>query len=197
MVPCPKQAAAAAGRALVVLATIASAAGCSSRALSGRDADRPAAQDAVSLFDRPWTWTDERGANVALRQWHGQEIVLAAFFTQCTTRCPLTIHKLREMDAAFAREGRSPQFVLVTLDPENDTPKRLGEFKRAEALPPSWHLLVGTVAETEEIEDLLGIHVMAMDTHLVHNSRIMLFDAVGLPTRSFGGSSFGDEGPVL
>jgi protein SCO1/2 len=162
-----------------------------------RGAASGAQQERVSVFAYPWIWTDERGERVALSKWRGDQVVLTAIYTQCRTKCPRTIAKLREIHEALRRAGRSAQFLLVTLDPDEDTPERLRRFKESEGFPDSWHLLAGTVPQTQEFAEMLGIHVINMDAHLLHNSRILVLDPHGVPTRTFGGLMLDDEGPVL
>lgn len=140
---------------------------------------RPAAPgDAPSLFASPWTWTDEQGASIRFDQWRGAPIVVTMVFTGCTSTCPLTIEKLRHVTETFEREGRAATFVLVTLDPSNDTPEQLRMFKSARQLPGRWHLLRGNDADTRALADILQIHVLD-DAHIFHDSRIVLFDRDG------------------
>lgn len=81
----------------------------------------------------------------------------------------------------------------MTLAPASDTPEVLRRFKEAEGLPASWHLLAGSASETQELTGLLDIHVMNADSHIIHNSRIVIFDAQGVPARSFSGWALDDE----
>jgi cytochrome oxidase Cu insertion factor (SCO1/SenC/PrrC family) len=146
-----------------------------------------------SLFSHPWTWTDERGQPVTFSQWRGQPLVVTAIFTQCKATCPRTMAKLLKVYDSFHKEGRAAQFLLVTLDPANDTPAVLARFKRSSGLPESWHFLTGSTEDTRDLRDLLGIHVIDDGPHLLHDGHIVVFDAQGQPTRSFAGWSLDDE----
>jgi protein SCO1 len=154
--------------------------------------DRP-----VSLFTHPWVWTDERGEAVTFSRWRGEPLVVTAVYTECKANCPRTLGKLRAVYAAFRREGRSAQFLLVTLRPASDTPERLRRFKQSAGLPESWRLLWGNVDETHEFTDLLDIHVLDAGSHLVHDARIVVFDPEGIPVRSFGGRDLDEEAGTL
>jgi cytochrome oxidase Cu insertion factor (SCO1/SenC/PrrC family) len=81
----------------------------------------------------------------------------------------------------------------VTLDPGKDTAERLRDFKRESGLPESWHLVRGTRDETDEVEDLLDIHVLDMAPHIAHDSRIAVFDGQGALVRRFDCCDF-EEG---
>ena len=132
-----------------------------------------------SLFAAPWVFTDEQGAPVTLDHWRGAPIFVSMVFTNCTSACPLTIDKLREVAAAFKREGRPATFVLVTLDPTNDTTDQLRRFKASRDLPADWHLLRASDETTRALADLLQIKVVD-NAHIFHDSRIVVFDGSGL-----------------
>jgi protein SCO1/2 len=152
-----------------------------------------------SLFERPWQWTDEHGELVTFSKWKGAPLVVSMFYRSCTTRCPLTLQKLQRIEAAFDRQRRSAQFLLVTLDPHNDTPSRLLAFKEGEHLSAvSWHLLNGDDAETRALEQFLELHASANDEgHIDHEVRIAVFDADGRRVRSFRGWGFEDDEAVV
>jgi protein SCO1/2 len=130
------------------------------------------------LFAQPWVWRDEDGAEVRFDSWRGAPIVVTMIFTSCTSTCPLTIEKLRRVTETFEHEGRAATFVLVTLDPSNDTPEQLRRFKASRQLPGKWHLLRGSDEQTRELADLLQVHVLD-DSHVFHDARIVVFDRDG------------------
>jgi protein SCO1/2 len=138
-----------------------------------------AAPLAGSLFDRPWVWSDERGAAVHFTQWRGTPLIVSFVYTACTTTCPLTVEKLRRLDQRFRGEGRAAEFVLVTLDPTADSAQELRRFKAARQLPQSWHLLRGSDDQTRALADFLGVRIMTMGDHIVHETTIVLLDPEG------------------
>jgi protein SCO1/2 len=182
--------------AAAAVATLLSLGGCLSSQERPREADAPHIARA-SLFRHPWVWTDEAGKSVSFADWRGQPLVVTAMFTSCRATCPRTLKKLRDLQTAMTRQGRAAQFLLVTLDPANDTPARLRAFKESEELPAPWHFLTGTADATQELADVLDIHVLAADSHLIHDGRIVIFDEQGMPTRSFSGYALDDEAPLL
>ena len=144
----------------------------------------PTRADAVadrsrSLFAQPWIWTDERGAPVQLSRWGGSLLVVTLVYTSCTTTCPLTVDKLLRLGDSFRRQGRPATFVLVTLDPSNDTPEQLRRFKATRGLPADWHLLRGNDQQTRELAGLLGVRIMNESSHIIHDGRIVFLDPQG------------------
>jgi protein SCO1/2 len=143
-----------------------------------------------SLFDRSWRWIDEYGAVAVFSQWHGGLIVVAAVYTSCTTRCPMTIQKVRAVDEAYRRAGVRAEIVLVTLDPRNDTPERLRRFKVSHDIPDRWHLLSGDESTTHEVARFLGTRAAFDDGHIDHDARISVFDQQGRLARTVQGWDF-------
>jgi protein SCO1/2 len=147
----------------------------------------------TSLFSYPWVWTDEQGRSVTFAQWRGQPMVVSAMFTTCKATCPRTVAKLQELDARFHRQGQQMQFLIVTLDPANDTPEVLRAFKKSSGLPAEWRFLIGEKQQTRELIEALDIHVIDDGPHLLHDGRIVLFDGSGMPTSTFGGWALDHE----
>jgi protein SCO1/2 len=155
--------------------------GCATETSGARgDARLPtaAAGEARSLFVADWMWRDEQGQAVRFARWRGAPIFVGMVFTNCASACPLTIERLRRVSDTFRAEGRAATFVLVTLDPANDTPEQLRRFKLSRGLPADWHLLRGDDAQTRALADLLQVKVVE-SAHIFHDSRIVVFDRDG------------------
>jgi protein SCO1/2 len=148
------------------------------------------------LFDPSWVFRDEAGREVRPANLGGEPAVVTAFFTSCQTRCPLTIRKLRKMDASFHRRGRTMAFLLVTLDPATDTPERLARFKRSNDLPDNWHLLTGNDEDTKRLARALAVNPLRDEGHIDHDVRIAVLDAQGRVVKSFGGWDFDEDAIV-
>ncbi len=185
------------GLLTLLLSSTALAPGCAPAttgpALDVRAPIVAASPNAPSLFAQPWTWTDEGGQPVTFARWRGQPLVVTAMFTQCKATCPRTLAKLRRVYEDFQHAGRDAQFLVVTLDPANDTPQALTKFKATSGLPASWHLLSGRLADTRGLRDLLGIHVVDDGPHLLHDGRIVIFDGEGRAARALEGWGLDQE----
>jgi cytochrome oxidase Cu insertion factor (SCO1/SenC/PrrC family) len=149
-----------------------------------------AANPTNSLFNPSWVWRDEHGTLVSLSRWQGAPTVVSAIYTSCTSRCPMTLQKLRTIDEAYRAAGLPAEFVLVTLDPRTDTPGRLRQFKASRDLPDRWHLLSGDETETHQIARFLGARAAFGDGHIDHDARISVFDAYGRLVRTVEGWDF-------
>jgi protein SCO1/2 len=133
-----------------------------------------------SVYSYAWVWTDDHGQSISLSRWRGTPLVVTAVYTACVDTCPRTLAKLRQLSDQYARDGKRAEFVVVTLDPSNDGPDELRTYRATHQVPAAWHLLRGGEQQTAQLGTMLDIHPMAMDAHLVHESRIIVFDANGM-----------------
>lgn len=157
---------------------------------------RLAKGSASSLFGYPWRWTDESRRATAFSNFRGAPLVVTQIYTSCTSTCPRTIAQLRKLSERLLGTRTPAQFLLVTLDPSSDTPERLRQYKAEQALPASWHLLSGSQRATQELSDVLEIHVLDGGSHLVHDAKIVLFDGHGQRIGTFGASPEGETLPL-
>jgi protein SCO1/2 len=153
--------------------------------------------DPVSLFQPRWRWQDEHAKIVDFSQWRGAPLVVTVIYTSCRLRCPMTTVKLQKLDAAFARTGQRAHIILVTLDPQHDTPERLLAYKSARRLPEeTWHLLRGSDAQTKKLCRALNIRVLDDESHIDHEVKIRIFDSAGVLAGSYDGWRFDEESAV-
>jgi protein SCO1/2 len=149
----------------------------------------------LALFDR--TWSDEAGARVTFASFGGAPLILTMIYRTCRSRCPMTIHKLEQVAAAFRMRGVLANFVLVTLDPVQDTPARLAAFKQEQGLDAAtFHLLSGELSQTRELAKFLRVRAAYDDFHIDHEVRTAVFDGTGRLVLNLEGWSFPDALPV-
>ncbi len=97
------------------------------------------------------------GGHFTLEAIDGRTVTQASFpgkwpliyfgFTSCAQTCPTALHQIRAALDALGPDGSSVQPVFVTLDPERDTPERLGAY--LEHFDPRIIGLRGSRAQTD------------------------------------------------
>ena len=123
-------------------------------------------------------WLDEEGATFSLSEVEGTPIVLSLFYTDCTNTCNLTIERFKQIDEKYSAANIHAQFILLTLDPENDTPQVLQTFRKERApAKPYWHLLSSDEQTVTQVARQLGYDFMRLDDHVFHRMRIFVIDA--------------------
>lgn len=79
-------------------------------------------------FGRELSLVDHNGARRSLDDFRGKALLLAFGFTQCPDACPATLAKLAEVMRLLGPLSSEVQVVMVTVDPERDTPAVLARY---------------------------------------------------------------------
>lgn len=123
---------------------------------------------------RPFRLSDQRG-----------KIVLMFFgFTSCPDVCPTTLAEAKRIMERLGDETENVRFVFITVDPERDTPERLGQY--VSNFHPEIIGLTGTPEELQTMFDAYGIYAAkvpledsAADYTMDHTARVFLVDQDG------------------
>ena len=137
---------------------------------------------ADSILNSDFTWKNQDNLDVKLTSFLGKKIALSMFYTECKKTCPmLTMAAFKEIDEFYKKKSESIEFVLVSYDPEVDTPEALLKFKNKLNLDSSkWHLLTGSKDSTRSLAKAIGIgEYWKMDDHILHGFKILILDNAG------------------
>lgn len=133
------------------------------------------------LDQLPQHWRDDQGQALALTQLIGQRVFLSMAYTRCHSVCPSTFAQMQRMQALLDARGERASFVIVGYDPDNDDPESWRQYRASRRLNRSnWHFLTGTEQETRQLAHQLGFDFWTYDTHVMHDSRIVIFNNQGL-----------------
>lgn len=142
----------------------------------------------------PFEFTNQNNEKVSLDDLKG-EIWLAQFvFTTCTSVCPPMMSNMAELQKELVDKGiEDYKIVSFSVDPDVDTPAKLGEYLEAFSVPDSskWEMLTGY--SMEDISDL-GVKSFKMPViddpnsdQVIHGSRFGLVDKEGKVVKSYPG----------
>jgi protein SCO1/2 len=137
-------------------------------------------------------WADSDGATHTLGDYKGRPLVMTMAYTSCRKTCSSSMLVLRKMQEILARRGRDVSFVVVSYDPSHDSPQQWRRYREARSLPAAWHFLSGTQADTRRLADFLELKYWVYDEHVMHDFRIVLFDADGNRKRDILWEQFPD-----
>ncbi len=143
-----------------------------------------------SVYDLGSTWRDQGGAQRTLASLRGKPRLVAMIYTKCTSVCPLSIGELKRIEAAT--DGRLG-LVLVTLDPEHDTPTLLAQYaKEHDMSAERWTLLTGTDDDLRDLAATLAVRYRRVSPDdLAHSNTLTLLDAEGRVVRQQAGLADG------
>jgi protein SCO1/2 len=146
-----------------------------------------AAPGGARLADLPQRWRDDDGRELVLSRLTGQRVVLTMAYASCHRTCPLTITALEAMQQRLDQRGEQVHFVIVGYDPVNDDPAAWHQYRRHRHLDRSnWHFLTGSPDSTARLARALGFDFWMYDEHVMHGSRVLVFDAAGTAAAAFG-----------
>lgn len=82
-------------------------------------------------FGKAFNLTDHNGKPRSLADFRGQVVVLFFGFTHCPDVCPTTLAELAGAVKKLGPAGQEVQVLLVTVDPQRDTPELLAKYVTA------------------------------------------------------------------
>jgi len=113
----------------------------------------------VALAD--FELTDSRGAPYRFSEGEGELRLFYFGYTNCPDICPATMVDWRNARRTLGDRAEAVRFLMVTVDPENDTPEALGAY--LSNFDKTFIGLSGTEAELRRAWDAFGVEVQRLD----------------------------------
>ena len=126
--------------------------------------------------------TDQDGRPFSLGTLQRGPVLASMFYTSCKYVCPLIIDTLLKTERELAPAERARiDVLLVSLDPDNDTPEALKRVADKRHLDTSrWRLARTDKAHVRTLAALLGIQYKQLENReFSHSSALVLLDAEG------------------
>ena len=133
---------------------------------------------------QPFTLVDQTGKNFDNRSLQGRWTFIFFGYTHCPDVCPTTLSVLNSVARKLEDRKDQVQFVFISIDPERDTPEKLGQF-----VSYFNGKFIGATGGDDAINTLtrqLGvIYARIADTSgtanylMDHSASILLFDPAG------------------
>jgi len=138
---------------------------------------------AGAMPDLAFTLTGPDGETVDAKDFRGKPVLLFFGFTHCQHVCPMTLARLTVLMKQLGPDARDLQVLLVTVDPERDTPEAMKTYTAAFG---PWLLgLTGSEEALTQLRESYGVY-SAMessdskgDYNIMHSSIVFAFDADG------------------
>lgn len=142
--PPPRRSRLIAAAALVVIAVVGALAIARSFAPSG---ERTAGGEAAAAIGGPFTLTDHLGQRVSDADFRGRYMLVYFGYMYCPDICPTSLTRNAEALAMLGDKAASVVPILITVDPERDTPDNLKEY-----VPLFDARLIGLTGTADEIK---------------------------------------------
>lgn len=134
-----------------------------------------------SLYAQPGSFVDENGHALPLSVLAGKPAIVAMEYTDCRFVCSINWQTLMAIQNRADARGLELQFLVISLDPEQDTPQLWQAYRKVRGLPPraNWHFLTADRATTNRIAAWLGVRWWYYESHIMHDLRILHYGADG------------------
>jgi protein SCO1/2 len=99
---------------------------------------------------------DQFGGTFALKDQRGHPVLLYFGYISCPDVCPTTLGTWKAVEKAPGADADRVRFVLITVDPERDTPERLRVHMNL--FSPSFLGLTGTEDELDAVYRAFGVY---------------------------------------
>lgn len=112
-----------------------------------------------SLYLLDAVWSDQSAQPMQLVSLRGKPVILSMIFTRCGWACPTIVQDMKKIAGHLPEHVQNDvRYVLVSMDPERDTPDVLAGFARTHQLDAArWTLLRGESTNVRQLAALLGI----------------------------------------
>ena len=131
----------------------------------------------------PISLTDHTGLKVTEASFAGRPSLVFFGFTYCPDVCPLTLVTIEKALAQLPEGVDAPRTVLISIDPERDTPEALAEYISTAAFPDDIVGLTGTPQEIRAAADVFFADYARIDSPesvadytMDHTSLVYLMD---------------------
>lgn len=139
-----------------------------------------------SVYQLGLALTDQGGAATTLQRYRGSPVLVSMFYGSCPHVCPMLISSMQRLERELPPAQRQKLRVLmVSLDPERDTPAKLAEVAARHGVDLSrWTLARADEASVRKLAAVLNIQYRKLpDGEFNHSTVITLLDAEGRQVR--------------
>lgn len=113
-------------------------------------------QNGYADIGGPFTLTDHNGRSVTEKTFKNDFKLVYFGYTYCPDVCPLGLLLMHDMLNELGKKGEQIQPLFITLDPERDTPKVLGDY--ISSFHPRLLGLTGSPEEVAAVADAYKLY---------------------------------------
>lgn len=136
----------------------------------------------LSIYNLPSKWTNQNGENLEMKDLKGKVLVMVMIYTSCKSACPRLVADMRNIEERLPENIKeNVKLVLVSIDPEVDTPKRLKAFSIENKMEgEQWLFLRSTQENTREFAAVLAVNYKKISPlDFSHSNIISVFNTDG------------------
>jgi len=135
--------------------------------------EKKALNESIFLLDSKWENQD--GKQLQLKDLKGKNLVMVMIFTSCKTACPLLVSDMKQVAKKIDKEKlKETTMVMVSIDPENDTPAVLKEYAKQNNISGEpWLFLRSDKESVRELANVLAVKYKKISPIVFSHSNII------------------------
>ena len=135
--------------------------------------DAKALNESIFLLDSKWETQDSK--EIKLKDLKGKNIVMVMIFTSCQTACPLLVADMQKVAAQVSKDKlKQTTMVLVSIDPDNDTPEVLKQYAIKNKMDGEpWLFLRSDKESIRELANVLAVKYKKISPIVFSHSNII------------------------
>ncbi len=141
-----------------------------------------------SIYHFKQEWLNQNGKKKQLESLRGQTRVLAMIYTHCNGACPLIVNAMKKIEKQLPPSvAQKTGFVLFSMDPKRDSPKKLKSFAKAHRLDKKrWQLYTSNESHVQELATALDFNFKAAPNGMfLHQNTIFILDPDGVVVHQY------------
>lgn len=149
-----------------------------------------------SIFLLDSKWQTEEGQELQLRDLKGKNLVVTMIFTSCKTACPLLVADMKKIaDKIDPKKLKDTRMVLISIDPDNDTPEVLKQYAIQNKMDGEpWLFLRSDKESVRELANVLAVKYKKISPIVFsHSNIITVFNKRGEMVKQVEGTVKSDE----
>lgn len=154
-----------------------------------------AAATTTSVYLTEGDWKDQHGNAFSLNDLQGRKQVVAFVYTNCKHACPVMVQTMKRIQNKLTPEDRAKtEFLLISFDPERDTPDILNHFAQDYNLDDKWRLLNGSDEDVRMLANTMNIRYQPSEGgHFAHSNAVSVLDENGVMIEQAVGTTDGED----
>lgn len=140
-----------------------------------------------SIFQLSGDWLTSEGKKVKLDDLSGKVTALSMVYTNCQYACPMIIEEFNKLKTKLnsgkhSKKLSQVRFVLLSMDPERDTPSVIKAYMKKRNLDPElWSFYTAPNNKiVQELAVVLGLSIKKIGQDYSHSNTITILDQKGV-----------------
>lgn len=134
----------------------------------------------TGLWALPDQFVDDSGVRASLMHWSAALTVVSMEYSDCKFVCSTNWKRLQDIQIEADRQNIPVRFLIVSLDPANDSPSAWRDYRKSRGLTRSnWSFVTGSRSATDKVVAALNVKWWYFNDFIMHDFRIVRLNAEG------------------